>query len=34
MKKSILSIAQWHKDTFPDATLGGQKLKWAEEKRE
>ena len=34
MKESILSIAQWHKDTFPDATLDGQKLKWMEEKRE
>lgn len=34
MKESILSIAQWHKDTFPDATLYGQKLKWMEEKRE
>lgn len=31
MKESILSIAQWHKDTFPDATLDGQKLKWIEE---
>lgn len=34
MKESILSIAQWHKDTFPDATLDGQKLKWLEETRE
>lgn len=34
MKESILSIAQWHKETFPDATLDSQKLKWAEEKRE
>lgn len=34
MKESILSIAQWHKDTFPDATLDGQRLKWMEEKRE
>lgn len=34
MKESILSIAQWHKDAFPDATLDGQKLKWLEEKRE
>lgn len=34
MKESILSIAQWHKDAFPDATLDGQRLKWMEEKRE
>lgn len=34
MKESILSIAQWHKDTFPDATQDGQRLKWMEEKRE
>ena len=34
MKESILSIAQWHKDMFPDATLDGQRLKWMEEKRE
>lgn len=34
MKESILSIAQWHKDMFPDATLDGQRLKWLEEKRE
>ena len=34
MKETILSIAQWHKDAFPDATLDGQKLKWQEEKRE
>lgn len=34
MKESILSIAKWHKDMFPDATLDGQKLKWREEKRE
>lgn len=34
MKESILSIAQWHRDTFPDATLAGQKEKWQEEKRE
>lgn len=34
MKESILSIALWHKDAFPDATLDGQKLKWLEEKRE
>lgn len=34
MKESILSIAQWHKDMFPDVTLDGQRLKWMEEKRE
>lgn len=27
MKESILSIAQWHKETFPDATFDSQKRK-------
>lgn len=31
MKESILSIAQWHAETFPDATLLQQNLKFKEE---
>nr|DAH24273.1 MAG TPA: Protein of unknown function (DUF550) [Caudoviricetes sp.] len=34
MKESILSIAQWHKETFPDTDLKGQIEKWYEEKNE
>lgn len=34
MKETIDTIIQWHKETFPDATLEGQKLKWREEHRE
>lgn len=31
MKETILSIAKWHEETFPDATLEGQVKKWNEE---
>lgn len=31
MKETIDTIIQWHKETFPDATLAGQSAKFAEE---
>lgn len=31
MKETILSIAKWHEETFPDATLDGQIEKYNEE---
>ena len=34
MKESILSIAKWHEETFPDTDLKGQMEKWHEEKNE
>nr|DAO76774.1 MAG TPA: Protein of unknown function (DUF550) [Microviridae sp.] len=34
MKESILSIAKWHEETFPDTDLKGQIEKWFEEKNE
>lgn len=34
MKETIDTIIQWHKDTFPDATLEGQFSKFNEEKTE
>ena len=34
MKETILSIAKWHEETFPDATLEGQLKKYEEERDE
>ena len=34
MKETIDTIIQWHRETFPDATLDGQKQKWEEEYNE
>lgn len=34
MKESTQSILQWHRDSFPDADLAGQLIKWQEEKKE
>ena len=34
MKETIISIAKWHEETFPDATLDGQKVKYTEELHE
>lgn len=34
MKWTISDIAQWHKETFPDATLRKQMEKFQEEKKE
>lgn len=34
MKETILSIAKWHEETFPDATLEGQLEKYEEENEE
>ena len=34
MTETIQSIAQWHEQTFPDATLEGQKEKFQEEFKE
>ena len=34
MKETIDTIIQWHKETFPDATLEGQLEKYQEEQRE
>lgn len=34
MKESIESIARWHRETFPDATLLAQLEKFQEEKKE
>lgn len=34
MKETILSIAKWHEETFPDATLEGQIEKYIEEYNE
>lgn len=34
MKETIISIAKWHEETFPDATLEGQLKKYDEEKEE
>ena len=34
MKESIVSIIQWHTETFPDADLAGQKAKFEEELNE
>lgn len=34
MKETILSIAKWHEETFPDETLEGQLQKYNEEKEE
>lgn len=34
MKETIESIIQWHRDTFPDATLEGQICKFVEEMNE
>lgn len=31
MNETIATIIQWHEKTFPDATLDGQKTKFAEE---
>lgn len=31
MKETIISIAKWHEETFPDATLDGQIEKYNEE---
>lgn len=31
MKETIQSIINWHAETFPDATLGGQIIKYREE---
>lgn len=31
MIETIDTIIQWHRETFPDATLEGQKKKWQEE---
>lgn len=31
MKETIMSIAKWHEETFPDATLDGQITKYNEE---
>lgn len=34
MKETIQSIIQWHTETFPDATLEGQRIKFWEEMEE
>ena len=34
MKETIISIARWHEETFPDATLDGQIEKYKEELHE
>lgn len=34
MKETIQSIIQWHTETFPDATRGGQIEKWHDEEKE
>lgn len=34
MKETVLTIAKWHEETFPDATLRDQLLKFEEEKKE
>ena len=34
MKETIDTIIQWHKETFPDATLEGQQVKFEEELNE
>lgn len=34
MKETIDTIIAWHKETFPNATLDGQKEKWKEEYKE
>ena len=34
MKETIDTIIKWHKETFPDATLDGQKVKFEEELNE
>lgn len=34
MKETIISIAKWHEETFPDATLAGQVEKYVEEYEE
>lgn len=31
MKETIDTIIKWHTETFPDATLDGQRKKWQEE---
>lgn len=31
MKETIDTIIKWHEETFPDATLDGQRAKWNEE---
>lgn len=33
MKETVLTIAKWHEETFPDATLRDQLLKFEEEKK-
>lgn len=34
MKETMLSIMQWHAETFPNATLDGQLAKYQEEQQE
>lgn len=34
MSETIYTIAQWHAETFPDATLEGQIIKYTEEAKE
>ena len=34
MKESILTIAKWHEETFPDTDFNGQMEKWFEERIE
>ncbi len=34
MKESVLSIAKWHEETFPDTDFNGQMEKWREERDE
>ena len=34
MNETILSIAKWHEQTFPDATLDKQVEKWYDEQKE
>lgn len=34
MSETIETIAKWHKETFPDATIDGQKAKFEEELKE
>ena len=34
MSETIKTIMEWHEQTFPDETLGGQLLKFAEESKE
>lgn len=34
MKETIKSIIDWHEQTFPDATRGGQIEKWHDEEKE